>query len=177
MSRFSILTVCTANICRSPTMEILLRQRLDPERFEISSAGVLGWRNAPVDSMVVLELARFGVRPEGFASRQLTDADIAAADLILTATREHRAYVLDHSPDALRKTFTLREFASLVNDAQADSAADLLEDAFRRRSAAQDDIDLDDPYRSPPAVHRKVADQIRDAVETIAAALSAVVEV
>ena len=60
MKRFTILTICTANICRSPMMEILFRDRLDPRQFEIASAGVRGWEDAPIDSMVVLELARLG---------------------------------------------------------------------------------------------------------------------
>jgi protein-tyrosine phosphatase len=41
--RFAILAVCTANICRSPMMEALLRARLDPRQFEVASAGVKGW--------------------------------------------------------------------------------------------------------------------------------------
>lgn len=173
MSTFSILTVCTANICRSPTMEILLRQRLDPSRFTVASAGVFGWDDAPVDGMVVLELARLGASAEGFSSRSIDEDMVREADLVLTATRDHRAYLLDRLPDALRRTFTLREFAALVSDVDASSPRDLVEHAYRHRSAAQDDPDLDDPYRQPPAVHRAVVDQIREAVEVIADRLTA----
>lgn len=169
---FRILAVCTANICRSPTAEILLRQRLDPAQFEVRSAGTKGWKSAPVDSMVVLELARFGVSAEGFSSRLLTDADLAWADLILTATREHRADVLDRSPAVLPKTFTLREFASLVHDAVAPSPAVLVSDSYLHRSQATGDPDVGDPFRRPPVVHREVADQIAAAVTTIADALT-----
>ena len=66
-----VLFVCTANICRSPMMEVLLRDQLDPERFEIASAGVRGWEGAPIDSMVVLELARLGHEVTEFRSRPL----------------------------------------------------------------------------------------------------------
>ena len=97
-------------------VEILLRQRLDPEDFEVASAGVQGWREAPVDSMVVLELERLGARADGFASRALEAEMVDDADLILTATREHRSEVLSRHPNALRRTFTLREFAALVED-------------------------------------------------------------
>ena len=38
--RFAILAVCTANICRSPMIEALLRARLDDDKFEVASAGV-----------------------------------------------------------------------------------------------------------------------------------------
>lgn len=173
MSRFTILAVCTANICRSPAMEILFRQRLDPDRFEIGSAGVQGWRDSPVDSMVVLELERLGARADGFSSRPLDEEITQSADLILTATREHRSYVLARHPEALRRTFTLREFAELVRDDDGATSPDALVDrAYRRRSEASDDLDLADPYRRPPAIHRAIADQIDDAVNVIAAKLA-----
>lgn len=173
MSRFRILAVCTANICRSPMVEILLRRRLDSERFEVASAGVRGWPEAPVDSMVVLELERLGARADGFTSRALEAQMVDDADLILTATLDHRSEVLSRHPDALRRTFTLREFASLVeNMIGASSPAEMVAEAYRRRSEAGDDLDLPDPFRQPPAVHRAVADQIVEAVATTAERLS-----
>lgn len=178
MSRFRILAVCTANICRSPMVEILLRQRLDPDHFEVASAGVQGWDAAPVDSMVVLELERLGVRAEGFASRAVTADMVENADLVLTATRQHRSELLDRHPSALRRTFTLREFAELVeNMVGMTSPKDLVEMAYRHRSEAGDDLDLPDPFRRPPDVHRVVAEQIADAVGIVAERLSVTVDV
>jgi protein-tyrosine phosphatase len=173
MRPFTILTVCTANICRSPVIEILLRQRLDPHQFVVGSAGVQGWRNAPVDSMVVLELERLGARADSFVSRVLEDEMVDDADLVLTATRDQRAEVLSRCPGALRRAFTLLEFASLVEGVDAKSPADLVADAYHRRSKGRDDVDLSDPFRQPPAVHRFVADQIASAVTIVADRLSA----
>jgi protein-tyrosine phosphatase len=176
MSRFRVLAVCTANICRSPMVEILLRQRLDPDVFEVTSAGLQGWREAPVDSMVVLELERLGARADGFASRGLEAQMVDAADLILTATRAHRSEVISRHPNALRRTFTVREFAGLVeNMIGVSSPAEMVAEAYRRRSEAGDDIDLPDPFRCPPDVHRVVADHISAAVAVIAERLSVVV--
>ena len=177
MSRFRILAVCTANICRSPMVEILLRQRLDPDDFEVASAGVQGWHQAPVDSMVVLELERFGAKADGFASRAVDAEMVHHADLILTATREHRAMLLGRHPEALRRTFTLREFAELVEDMiGVSSPAEMVGEAYRRRSEAGTDVDLPDPFRRPPDVHRVVANQIAAAVGIIAERLSVTVE-
>jgi protein-tyrosine phosphatase len=173
VSRFRILAVCTANICRSPIVEILLRQRLDPEVFEVASAGVQGWRDAPVDSMVVLELERLGASAEGFCSRPLEQRLVEDADLILTATRGHRSEVVGRFPVALRRNFTVREFAALVDGVEADSPADLVHEAYRRRSEAGDDVDLPDPFRQPPAVHRAVANQVAAAVAVMADRLAA----
>lgn len=167
-ARWSILTVCTANVCRSPLMELLLRERLDPARFEIASAGVMGWRDAPVDSMVRLELARLGLDGSQFRSRPLHPAHVKAADVVLTATKEHRASVLELDPGALRKTFTLLELAALVEDHTADSLPELVADAARRRSTAPSLLDVPDPFRRAPEVHRSTADLIDDATERLA---------
>lgn len=168
MKRFTILTVCTANICRSPLMEILLRDRLDPKRFEIASAGVRGWEDAPIDSMVVLELARLGHEATRHHSRALDVHHVEQADLVLTAAREHRAAVLAMSPRALRKTFTLREFAALIAGSDATSLQDLVFEASRRRSTAPADLDVLDPYMREPEVHRQVADMIASTVDVVA---------
>lgn len=172
MKRFTILTICTANICRSPMMEILFRDRLDPQRFEVASAGVRGWDAAPVDSMVVLELARLGHEATGHQSRALDVHHIEQADLVLTAAREHRASVLAMSPRALRKTFTLREFAALIDDVESDSLEDLVAEASRRRSTAPADVDVPDPYMQEPEVHHRVADSIVAAVDIVVDRLS-----
>lgn len=173
MARWTILTVCTANICRSPMMELLLRDRLDPERFEVASAGVKGWPDAPVDSMVRLELVRLGLDATSFRSRALRAEHVDLADVIVTATREHRAAVLELNPAALRKTFTLLELSALARDHEATELPQLVSDAARRRSTAPSQVDVPDPYRRPPEVHRKVADVIDAATRDLAAALAA----
>ena len=123
--------VCTANICRSPTAEYLLRNellRLAPLlTFEVSSAGVRGWDGSEMDRMAAAELRRLGGDPANFRARSFTAAMGGAADLLLTATTEHRRYVLQEVPQALRRTFTLLEFAYLaaatedVRDARGDA--------------------------------------------------------
>jgi protein-tyrosine phosphatase len=172
MKRFTILTVCTANICRSPMMEILFRDRLDTQRFEVASAGVRGWEDAPVDSMVVLELARLGHEAQGHRSRTLDVHHVDQADLVLTAARDHRGAVLAMSPRALRKTFTLLEFAALIDGIESDTLEDLVADASRRRSTAPTEVDVPDPYMREPEVHHQVADEIAAAVELVAARLA-----
>lgn len=163
-----MLAVCTANVCRSPLMELLLRERLDPTRFEVASAGVMGWRDAPVDSMVRLELARLGLDGSTFRSRPLRADHVRAADVVLTATKEHRASVLEIDPGALRKTFTLLEFAGLVEGHHAAGLPELVADAARRRSTGPARADVPDPFRRSPAVHRSTADLIDEATASIA---------
>ncbi|MCW2770998.1 MAG: low molecular weight phosphatase family protein [Aeromicrobium sp.] len=171
--RFAILTVCTANICRSPLMEFLLRAQLDATRFEVASAGVRGWDRQPMDTMARMELLRLGHSADSFRSHAIDSYLVDSADLILTATRAHRSDVLAVNPQALRRTFTLIEFAALTGLVEATTPRELVAQAALRRSLAPSDADIGDPYRRGPDVHRAVADQIAAGVGTISSRLNA----
>jgi protein-tyrosine phosphatase len=175
--RFAILAVCTANICRSPMIEALLRAQLESAQFEVASAGVRGWDRQPMDAMAAMELLRLGHSAESFRSHAIDTYLVDSADLILTATQSHRSDVLSLNPRALRRTFTLREFAALCDLVQGDDPHTLVAEAARRRSQAPADIDIGDPYRRSPDIHRETADQIDAAVRTISDRLNALVVV
>jgi protein-tyrosine phosphatase len=172
--RFTILAVCTANICRSPLMELALAQRLPSERFEVASAGVRGWDAQPMEQMAATEARRLGLDPDAFASRPVNAHLITSADLVLTATRQHRSEVLGLAPAAIRRAFTLREFAALIDlvDQGVQDPRVLVAEAAIRRSLGPAEVDVDDPYRREPEVHRSTADQIAKAAAKIAARLA-----
>lgn len=172
--RFAILAVCTANICRSPMIELLARRSLDPRRFEVASAGTHGWMRAPMDSMAAMEAMRLGLEPEHFRSHPIDSYLVDSAELVLTATRAHRSEVLAINPQALRKTFTVLEFAGLLPFVEADSLSDLVRKAALVRSRGPADADIEDPYRRAPDVHRTIADQIDVAVGRISDVLNRV---
>jgi protein-tyrosine phosphatase len=178
---FRILAVCTANICRSPLMERLLRQALSAPSpagttFEVDSAGVRGWMDAPIDRDAAQQLTRLQGDTHDFRSRELTEGMVERADLVLTATTQHRADVLRLVPRGLRRSFTLLEFAQLVGQpglrpAYGDPAKLVAAAAANRGLARLGDYDLPDPFQQGSAVHAAVADQIAAAVARIAPVL------
>lgn len=113
---FSILIVCTGNICRSPLAEQLLRARLAEAgiRAEILSAGTQAMVGNPMEPEAAALAVQLGAVPAPHVARQLTEPLIASADLVLTATREHRAEVVTLHPRASRYAFTLPQFARLA---------------------------------------------------------------
>lgn len=120
---FRLLYVCTGNICRSPFAELHTRFLLDAwlgpaaARFAIASAGVgavVGAEMHPL-SRDQLTTRRDHPRAAAFRARQLPELEVAAADLVLTMNRRHRSRVLQDVPQALRRTFTLRELARLLD--------------------------------------------------------------
>ena len=104
------------------------------------------------------------------------------ADLILALAREHRASVVDLWPGAVRRTFTLTEFAralQLVDPAQlpaGGTAAERLTAASPQAAvlrgqivpATPEEDDVVDPYRREFAVYRESFAAIRHAVAAIA---------
>ncbi|WP_461164708.1 arsenate reductase/protein-tyrosine-phosphatase family protein [Arthrobacter sp. R4-81] len=112
-----ILTVCTGNICRSPVAERLLQAGLDqvlPGGFDVRSAGTRAMVGDPIQPLSAEIIARYRGNPEQFAARQLTPKILRDTDLVLTMSTGHRGEVLKLDPSLLRRTFTIREFARML---------------------------------------------------------------
>ncbi len=173
----AVLTVCTGNICRSPLAEQLLRSRFanDP-RFELGSAGLHAVVGAPMDKAAARQLVALGESAAGLTGEQLGEQHVGAADLILTMTRAQRDEVVRRFPRTMHRTFTLAEFAALLEPASEPGASDpraVIERAARLRSSARlgDDDDIIDPIDAADDVHARVARQIVGYVDAIAARL------
>jgi protein-tyrosine phosphatase len=113
-----ILTVCTGNICRSPVAERLLQAGLDqavPGGFHVSSAGTRALVGEPMQPISADIVRTFGGDPEGFTARQLTPRILRRVDLVLTMTSGHRGEVLQLDASLLKRTFTIREFARMLD--------------------------------------------------------------
>jgi protein-tyrosine phosphatase len=185
LTDFTILVVCTGNIARSAMGQRLMQTALSgaPE-LVVTSAGTWGHEGSPMERNAAAALAETGIDEGGFRARELTAAMVRDAELVLTATREHRVAVLGHEPAALRRTFTLREFARLTEHTGAagqdgsgyDRAQAVVRAAASARGAvrvAPEDDDVRDPYGAPMPVYRTCRDEIAAAVSTIAAGLLA----
>lgn len=178
---FEVLMVCTANICRSPGAERLLALELsqrdlsDALRIRIRSAGVRGWDASPMDPGAAAALEGLGGMAEGFSSRSLTDAIVNDASLILTATKEHRSELVERFPRALRRTFTMKEFAHLVSKhpREYESAREMVAEAYWHRGGAEiTDFDVVDPYGGTTEQHQVAMAEIHECMKVLADALS-----
>lgn len=115
---FSVLMVCTGNICRSPLAEQLLTSRFGEAGLHslttVSSAGLGAVVGAPMDETAAGISTRLRGRPGDFRARQLRSAMVTQADLVLTMTRNQRDELIQRNPRALQKVFTLTEFSKLL---------------------------------------------------------------
>lgn len=110
---FRVLFVCTGNVCRSPAAELLFARAAAGQDIASASAGTSGLTGHGVDEPTAYALRERGIDSSRHVGQRLTPGLVNAADLILTATTEHRSAVVQQTPLAFRRTFTLREFARL----------------------------------------------------------------
>lgn len=185
----TILVVCSGNICRSPLAQQLLCARLADvaHAVRIVSAGTIADDGVAMDAPAAALSRQHGGRPEAHRSRLLTEREILGAQLVLTAARSHRAAVVSLVPRASRYTFTLRQFAGLLQqiddeelaglhrlEALVESAAALRGFTIPAPGARPQDDDIEDPYRQPADVYERVGVQIDRVATSISASLRAV---
>jgi protein-tyrosine phosphatase len=126
-----------------------------------------------------------GIEETPFEARRLSEQLLKDADLVLPLTRAQRSLVVELWPAAVRRTFTLREFARLLSRVDSSALppgtpAERLRPAIQlaaaergreRMSADQDDVV--DPFRLSDEVYAESFGQITQAADTIAGVLVA----
>ena len=179
---FSILAVCTGNICRSPAVERLLASQLAPS-VSVSSAGTHALVGHPISEPMASLLRQAAIEPEPFEARRLSEQMVKESDLILAMTRAQRGLVVELWPAAVRRAFTLREFARLLSwvdpsalpagsPAQRLRAAIPMAAAERgRERTSPDEDDVIDPFRLSNAVYADSFAQIASALDSIVYAI------
>jgi sulfate adenylyltransferase len=172
--RIHVLFVCTANICRSPFMELTARELAGPDAVvTFASAGTHGFREHPMDGVMGNALGSRGLGSSDFLSRPLTAALIEEADLVLTAEATHRTFILDDHPSTFRKVFTLGQFAEAVRALGPElSGRDLLRAAGQNRGGAVSRLDVRDPYGRGPEAAEACAGQIDELLRVVVPALT-----
>jgi low molecular weight protein-tyrosine phosphatase len=172
---FSVLFVCTGNICRSPTAEALARSELaryPGVPIQVSSAGSHALEGNPAASRSVLAASARGAGLERHVARELTRQRVRAADLVLCMAAEHRPFVLGYDRSAAGRTFLLATFARVAGqrDWPATSPAELVALAAEH-AREQDGDDVDDPLGGPAGTYAACAERLDGLVTPVIAAL------
>lgn len=174
---FTVLFVCTGNVCRSPSAQLLFQASVNGRNdIAVLSAGTHALVNAGIDDSTATVLARLGFDPTRHRGAQFEPPMARQADLILTAAREHRDFVISQMPTAYRRTFTMKEFARLVHAIPAGTeprtvveTAHLARPTFGPVPAADDNIP--DPFHGTLTRAWDVAEQVVAAVGASARSL------
>lgn len=172
-----VLFVCTANICRSPVAERLAvaRSRVPAEFVHFASAGTHARDGYAIDPPSAKALLDLGGDPTGHTSRLLSNDMLDAADVVLTATIEHRDFILRRRPSGMRKTFSIKEFVRLGHDIEPavgpDDVARVIVQVAGQRGLVHPGgpkrDDIDDPFRKDESESMRAAIEISLAVDGV----------
>lgn len=201
-SPFSILVVCSANVCRSPLAEMLLRRwalgaGLGND-IRVSSAGI---QALPGQPMCPQAATWAGIDPTAHkaehASREVDVEMVRGADLVLALDRSHRGALARLDPDCRTRLFTLRQAAGIaaeiapgMREGQLPEGAPPLPEAIHDRlrwlvaeldagrillaGRPEEMADIED--RHGPQPHGSIYAEVGDAIDALTAAMEAVTE-
>lgn len=147
----SIIIVCTANICRSPMGEGLLRHALaaEPEPLRsipIISAGVAARKGEKVSENSLIALKKVGIDIANHTSQPLTQEMLDEALLVLCMTETHRAMIQFQADPAPKNLHLFREFMPTGSDRE-----------------------IADPFGGPLKLYELCRDELVEAVPSIVA--------
>ena len=156
MKPYSILFVCTGNICRSPTAEGVMLKKVGERGWSdllvIDSAGTHGYHvDAPPDDRSQRHAARRGYDLSGLRARRVLQDDFTRFDAILAMDQENLEFLAAMCPPTHRGKLEL-----------------MMRHAPRHRTEI-----VPDPYYGGPDGFDEVLDYIEDACEGLLAALAA----
>lgn len=183
-----ILLVCTGNTCRSPMAEALFRTMAEARGIpiEVKSAGIAALSGQPMAKHAAEVLKERGIDAGGFQSSEVTEASVRWADLILTMTSHHKRHLLERFPEAVEKTYALKEQAGADSEtADLHQERESLEAELQVRLALKQpvtdeererlcelerllpDVDIPDPIGGSRELYEKTAKEIESAIAAI----------
>lgn len=139
-----VLFVCTANICRSPVAEGILRDRLQKrglQEWTVASAGTwaLEVRGASRNSVLLMEEA--GIDISNHQAKIVTPERLKQADLILTMELGHAEALQIEFPEHAHKVYLLTEMIGQR-------------------------YNVEDPYRRDLSAYRRMVEEVTNLIDT-----------
>jgi len=122
--RIRVLMVCLGNICRSPTAEAMLRQKVHAagldDRVEVDSAGTADYHvDSPPDRRAVAHGQRRGLQMQHLRGRQVQRADFDRFDHVLAMDEDNLANLERIRPAGSRaKVALLMSFAPQAGECE-----------------------------------------------------------
>ncbi len=181
-----ILTVCTANVCRSPMAAALVHHHLKANDIEavVASAGTHAGTQQS-DPEAVKAMHERGLDITNYTPRLLDRAIVIedGADLVVAMTRAHLRAVAVMGPGVFRRSFTAKELARRTHRVMFEPGLDeptfaAWLDAVGEGRLARDLMgddpgdDVADPFGESLDAHRRTADELDTLMADIARSIA-----
>jgi protein-tyrosine-phosphatase len=116
----SVLFVCTANQCRSPMAEALLKslvaERGEADCWQIQSAGTWAEQGRSATQLSQIVLRQRNVDLSDHRSRPIDPNLLASTSVVLVMTRHHQEAIRAEFPEAQGKVYLLSQLIDLDFD-------------------------------------------------------------
>lgn len=128
---YSVLFVCTGNMCRSPIAEGILKKKVSEEapaelrdKIFIQSSGIYAYDgNKPSENAVKVSLQNL-IDISLIRSKAINRVFVEQTDLIFALSIDHLNFILENFPSARHKTFLLKTYGKEKSIAISDSIPD-----------------------------------------------------
>lgn len=121
-----IVMVCLGNICRSPLAEGILKSKLNPDHFEVHSAGTGHWHVGELPDKRSIKVAKkYGIDITDQRGKQFAEKDFSTFDIIYVMDIENKKNLLNMAP----------------NDESKQKVKLILNELFENEN-----VDIPDPY-------------------------------
>ncbi|ANJ00754.1 hypothetical protein A8O14_06180 [Polynucleobacter wuianus] len=113
MDKLRILTVCTANICRSPVAQLVLKEFLRSKEVVVTSAGIMAVNFLPAHKFINEIMHQEGYKDIALhQSHVIIPQMISLSDIILCMENTHLKWITEKNPSAIGKTRLLSHWSS-----------------------------------------------------------------
>ena len=121
LTKRSLIFVCTANICRSPIAERLMRAKIpgygsDESEWRVESAGTWALEGEPAARIAQKVLSAQGIDLSDHRSRPVTRELLDQFNLILVMENGHKEALQIEFPEISRRVFLLYEMIGLKQE-------------------------------------------------------------
>lgn len=162
---FRILVLCTANVCRSPMTEALVRRAAEAHGVDVvvDSAGFLS-QDEGATPVVVEIMGERGLDISDHRSRIVTAEMAIETDLVVAMERRHVRDLALLAPEAVARIDTLAGMVERLRSVTAKAPADRIAAATAPRVAGDmlgnGDDEIADPFGKSKKVNRETADRL-----------------